>query len=169
MLRHLPYLLPLFFLLFPAAVAAASGVGARAGKLLQKIDADGNGMISRVEATASAELSANFDLIDANRDGQITPDELRAWNRGRGTRPWGGGTNAKAGRGGLDEQFTRADSNGDGVLSRAEAAAQMRRVAGHFEAIDTNHDGFITREELRTYLKARREARERKNGSGGTR
>lgn len=161
---------PLFcLLLLLPALAAAAPAGGRAGKLLQKIDSDSNGMISRAEAAAAPELAAGFDLIDANHDGQITPDELRAWNRGRGTRAWSGGKSGKSGKNGLDEQFTRADGNADGRLGREEAAAQLRRVAQHFDAIDADHDGFVSREELRAYLQARRDARERQSGSGGRR
>ena len=155
MIRRRFILFACLLLAVPApGVLGASGGSGRAGRLLQKIDADGNGMISRAEAQASPELAAAFDIIDANHDGQITPDELRAWNRGRGSR---GGT--RKGKGGLDEQFTRADSNADGLLSRDEAGKSMPRVARYFDAIDANHDGGISREELRGYLQTRREAK----------
>lgn len=148
------YLLPLLFLAVPALLAAAPGSGGRAGKLLRSIDADGNGMISRAEAQTSPALAAGFDVIDANRDGQITPDELRAWNKGRGTRAQG-----KDRKSGFDEQFAKADSNGDGTLSRGEVEKGMRRVVRHFDEVDANRDGHITREELRGYMQARREAK----------
>ncbi len=146
--------LPLLFLFAPGLLAAATG--SRVGKLLQTIDADGNGMISRAEARASPALAADFDRIDANRDGQITPDELRAWSKGGGIQNDVRRTRTK---GGLEEQFARADSNADGFLSRNEVRTGMPRAFGRFDAIDINHDGGISREELRAYLRARQEAR----------
>jgi Ca2+-binding EF-hand superfamily protein len=53
-------------------------------------------------------------------------------------------------RHGMAERLRAADANGDGMLSREEAAA-LPRLAKHFDAIDTNHDGQITREELRAF------------------
>ena len=162
MIRRRFVLFACLLLAVPApGVLGASGSG---GRLLQKIDADGNGMISRAEAQASLELAAAFDIIDANHDGQITPDELRAWNRGRGSR-----SDARKGKGGLDEQFARADSNADGVLSRDEAGKGMPRVARHFDAIDANHDGGISREELRGHLQATREAKHEAKYEAGRR
>jgi hypothetical protein len=37
--------------------------------------------ISRAEAQAAPALAAHFDEIDANKDGQITPKEFRAYHR----------------------------------------------------------------------------------------
>jgi hypothetical protein len=56
---------------------------ARVSRALKRLDADGNGAISRQEWTRRAEA---FDRIDANKDGQITPDELRTARRGRSRR-----------------------------------------------------------------------------------
>ncbi len=111
-------------------------------------------MISRAEAKASPELDAGFDAIDANRDGQITPDELRAWSRGRDAR----GASRRS-KGGLAEEFSRADKNADGLLSRQEVRQGMSRAAGRFDVIDANSDGNISLEELRAYLRVRRETR----------
>ena len=43
--------------------------------------------------------------------------------------------------------FKRADTNGDGKLSRLELE-HFPAMAPHFQLIDTNHDGFISFEEL---------------------
>ncbi len=40
------------------------------------------------------------------------------------------------------------DTNGDGLISRDEAAAAPR-LTRHFDRIDANHDGFLSRDELR--------------------
>ena len=42
-----------------------------------------------------------------------------------------------------------ADTNGDGLISKAEADASLPRLAKHFDQIDTNHDGQISPEELK--------------------
>ena len=45
----------------------------------KKVDADGDGTISRDEANANApHLAKNFDKIDTDHDGTISRDELRA-------------------------------------------------------------------------------------------
>ena len=54
----------------------------------------------------------------------------------------------------MQERFKAADKDGDGRISRAEAVV-LPRIAKHFDEIDTNTDGFITKEEL----KARRDKR----------
>lgn len=50
----------------------------------------------------------------------------------------------------MHERMKAADKDGDGKISRAEAAT-MPRLAKHFDAIDTNKDGFITQEERKAY------------------
>src|SRR5687768_10823911 len=56
---------------------------------------------------------------------------------------------AHEGKGGrMGERLKAADTNADGFISRAEAAA-LPRLAEHFDAIDTNRDGQVSAEELR--------------------
>jgi len=60
---------------------------ARMAERFRKADADGNGALSRTEAEKSMRrMVRHFDTIDANRDGQITMDEVMAARKARGSR-----------------------------------------------------------------------------------
>jgi Ca2+-binding EF-hand superfamily protein len=48
------------------------------GAMFKKLDTDGDGRISRAEAQAAPRLAEHFDEIDANKDGFITMDEMKA-------------------------------------------------------------------------------------------
>ena len=54
----------------------------------------------------------------------------------------------------MHERFKAADKDGDGKISREEAIA-LPRIAKHFDEIDTNKDGFITKEEMRAFHEKR--------------
>jgi Ca2+-binding EF-hand superfamily protein len=56
------------------------------------------------------------------------------------------------------ERLKAADANGDGMISRSEAAA-LPMIERHFNVIDTNADGQVTREELRAAHQQRRAER----------
>lgn len=59
----------------PAApVASASGE-----KKWADLDGDGNGNLSAGEAATMPSLSKVFAEADADKDGELTPDEYRAW------------------------------------------------------------------------------------------
>ncbi len=52
---------------------------ARAAEHFKKADADGNGMLSRAEAEkGTPRLARQFDVIDTNKDGQLSRDEMSA-------------------------------------------------------------------------------------------
>ena len=52
---------------------------ARAADHFKKTDVDGNGSLSRAEAEKGMpRLARHFDMIDANKDGQLSPEELSA-------------------------------------------------------------------------------------------
>ena len=57
--------------------------------------------------------------------------------------------------GAMLERLKAADTNGDGMISKAEAAA-LPRLAERFDAIDTNHDGQLTKDEMRAFHEAQR-------------
>ena len=62
-----------------------------------------------------------FSKLDANGDGKLSPDELKA-----------------------------IDANGDGKISAEEAKA-YGIPEGQFNKLDVNGDGFITQDEMKTY------------------
>ena len=61
----------------------------------------------------------------------------------------------------FEQRFKRADADGNGMISRAEADKAMPRLARHFDRIDVNKDGQITLEEMAAARKARFEQRKR--------
>ena len=139
-----------------------------------KGDADGDGVLTRDEAMAQAD--ARFDRMDANKDGKLTPDEMRPHRPmgGAGTPPPPAadgaapppapGTPAMAGRGGFAERmFARLDTNGDGTIDREEFRAQ---AAKRFDRMDTNKDGKIDAAERQAARDAMRQMRGMR-GNGG--
>ena len=132
------------------AAVAAEGHGPRGAiaERLKQADIDGNGMLSREEAKALPMISKHFDEIDANHDGQITTEELRAFHKARA------GERQAA-------HWKKIDTDGDGRISRAEAQANAPRLAEHFDQIDANGDGYITPEELRAAMMRHHQQRDR--------
>jgi hypothetical protein len=55
---------------------------------------------------------------------------------------------------GMGERVRAADTNGDGLISRTEAAA-LPRLAEKFDAIDLNRDGQLSRDEMHAFRQAR--------------
>jgi Ca2+-binding EF-hand superfamily protein len=72
-------------------------------------------------------------------------------------------------RGERGDLFKKADTNGDGKISKDEAKANAPRLFEHFDAIDTNKDGQITADEMRAFHEKRRAEHWKKldtNGDG---
>jgi EF hand domain-containing protein len=109
-----------------------------------KADTDGDGRVSRAEATASgAARSAEwFDKLDLNKDGYITQDEMKQAHDTR--HDMHGDMKEK-----MEARFKEADANGDGQISLEEAQAKMPHVAEHFTALDTDKNGLLSKDELR--------------------
>lgn len=139
--------------------AVAGGSGEVLAQRFRIADTDSNGMLSRAEAEAVLpRLALHFDAIDVNRDGQISPEEIRAFRRaGRkagAARRGSGSPGAK-----FEAYFARADADGDGGLSLEEAERGMPRLAGKFGRIDRDGDGRLTLDELKAWLGLRKSAR----------
>jgi Ca2+-binding EF-hand superfamily protein len=105
-----------------------------------RADTDGDGRVSRAEATAAgAERSgAWFDKLDADKDGYVTREETR---QARETRRSDMREKAEA-------HFKAADSNGDGQLSLDEVQAKMPKLADRFGTLDKDKNGFLSQSEL---------------------
>lgn len=96
---------------------------------LRAADTNADGLLSRTEAAALPRIAERFDAIDANRDGQVSFEELRgARHKARGER-----------------FLARLDADKDGKVSKAEALA---KATERFDRVDANKDGFITADEI---------------------
>ena len=124
-------------------------------------------------AEAEAEAGASFDRLDANHDGTLTRDEMRAgrpdWRHGAGPQPagdmpppppppsvgtdapaapphhWDGGEGSPRHGGFMAGMiFHRADASHSGSVSRA---AFVSTALAMFDEADTNHDSVLTQTE----------------------
>jgi Ca2+-binding EF-hand superfamily protein len=67
---------------------------------------------------------------------------------------------------GTNPAIGRLDTDGDGQISAAEAAAAGPNAATHIMAADANGDGFVTADELRTYQETQTFARLDRDSDG---
>ncbi|MCX8005783.1 MAG: hypothetical protein N2688_12660, partial [Burkholderiaceae bacterium] len=117
-------------------------------------DANKDGYIDRNEAAQRPRLARHFDAIDTNKDGLLTKAEIDAYIAKRRAEhaakpPGAGGAHGAAGGHGAG-MFARLDTNGDGFIDRNEAASRPR-LAQQFDAIDSNRDGRLSKDELRAW------------------
>ncbi|WP_349657250.1 EF-hand domain-containing protein [Xanthomonas sp. 10-10] len=122
-----------------AATVPVAGDAPRPGKL----DSNNDGVIDRSEAAAAPKLAAQFDTLDANKDGKLSRDE-RPRHRGPG-------------RDGRGDWMARFDTNKDGRISREEAKADPK-FAARFDQMDLNKDGFVDRADRELRMQQHRDA-----------
>ena len=117
-------------------VVAAPDGQQRRGAMVERLkaaDTNADGLISKSEAAALPRIAERFDQIDANRDGQVSFEELRAFHASH--------------RGGHGKKMLKmVDTDKDGKVSKAEALAA---AAARFDRADANKDGFLTVEEMK--------------------
>ncbi|MFT3914166.1 MAG: EF-hand domain-containing protein [Anaeromyxobacteraceae bacterium] len=136
-----PVLVPLALALLagrPALAADPPDSGGKVhGSMLDRMDANGDGKVTRAEHAAAAK--AMFEAMDADKDGKVTAAEMEAGHAKA--------TGQKAAKGELSaaEKLKTVDANGDGVLTAEEHAAASERM---FDAMDTDHDGSLSKAEL---------------------
>lgn len=95
-----------------------------------RVDANGDGVITRDEASKFPRLVAGFDQIDANKDGKLSMDEMKTWrSQQRGDR------------------HGRRDGGRRAMTPEMQARMQQQRMAC-FDKADANHDGQLSRDEF---------------------
>ena len=113
-------------------------------QVFARLDADASGGISVDEAEGP--LEGHFDQIDADGSGEITGAELKA-------------SRAKRFERGMEmrERIKSADADGNGAISNNEAnEAGLDKLIEHFDKIDSDGDGEITKQELKGLSEKRR-------------
>lgn len=112
-----------------AFAAGGSGPdGPRGGQMWDRLDADGDGVVTLNELNESQREF--FAAADANGDGAVSKDEMKAFH------------NSKRAAMAAERM---GDANGDGAVDRKEYDAA---AAARFDKLDTDKDGVISEEEI---------------------
>lgn len=96
-----------------------------------------DGPIARAQVQAA--VRRQFAAMDENRDGVVSSAEFQAYRARTANAPEGDPFGHVGGH-----WFERADSNGDGRVTLAEAAARPLQL---FDMADLNHDGVVSTSE----------------------
>jgi Ca2+-binding EF-hand superfamily protein len=119
------------------SVATAQPVVAAAATEFQAMDANRDGKVSREEHAAAARRM--YRQMDANGDGKVTADEMDAAHEKITGRAKSKDDLSAA------EKIRAVDQDGDGTLTAAEHGHGSRST---FDKMDTNHDGFLSPQEM---------------------
>ena len=133
----------------PAARGGRTGAGPfRFDPLLAALDLNHDGELSPEEIAAAA---TSLLVLDKNGNGQLEADELKMRQMSPAER--------------LNHFMEEFDGNKDGKIARDEAPEHM--PASEFDAIDSNHDGFLDKDELAAFF-ARQASQPAAHGPEGT-
>lgn len=130
-----------------AAAAALAQTPTTPQERPMRADTNNDGYIDRSEAAAMPRLAERFDTMDADKDGRLSRQEMPGRKAGHG------GYRGKAGGG--HGGMMKLDTDGDGRISRAEAAAGSARMVERFDTMDFNKDGFVDRADHQQRAKQR--------------
>lgn len=156
----------------PAAKAAnghsRAEVQAKIAEHFARLDSNRDGFVTMAEAEAmradrrekrseqvAERRSDRFDRLDTDKNGQLSRAEFDARREHRAERRAArpGRMHVRALRGNLHgRMFAMADSNKDQRVSLQEATAAALQ---HFDSVDANRDGQVTRDERRQMRRQR--------------
>ena len=88
----------------------------------------------------SSNYHVDFDAMDANDDGRVTADEMKAEKERTAPKA------ASAREMSAEEKIKAVDTNGDGMLSREEHETAIKTT---FDEMDSNKDGSLSKSELK--------------------
>lgn len=134
-----------------AAPAFADHHGGPLEAKFKEADKDADGTLDKTEAAAMPMVLKHFEAIDADKDGTVSLDEVKA----------GMGKRMKGMKGMKDmhakgkAMFDAADKDKDGTLDKEEAKG-MKHVAEHFDEIDGDKDGTVSMDEIHAFMKSHR-------------
>lgn len=101
--------------------------------LFDKLDANADGQVSRDEVRAK--VQSHFAEVDLDKNGKISTTELENKRTAK----------LNEMKQHMADRMSKADSNADGKWTKAELSKMPERM---FEKLDTNNDALLTRSEL---------------------
>lgn len=138
------------FVGFVGFLAAAAVPATALAQEAAKPAAEETKPVSRMEL--STELNSDYADLDADKDGKVTGEEIKARLLKKAEADLAVLKKAR------DESFTKLDANGDGSVSRAEFEEKAplpkikdpaEMVTARLTRFDTDKDGAITQDEFR--------------------
>lgn len=107
------------------------------------------------EQAGIPQVKAEFQKIDANKDGYVTSEEMQAYQAKKFSeldKDKNGVVDAKEVKADNTQVMQKADGNKDGKITAQESSAQFRE---YFQELDANKDNKVSEDEYTDYWKWR--------------